>query len=240
MLGGYDVYMLDIVGCLYIDDVLMDEVQVVCDVVNLCEILLVVDGLIGQDVVNVVIEFDGKVGIFGVVLMWMDGDGCGGVVLLMCVVIGKLICFVGFGEKMDVIEVFDVQCVVGCIFGMGDIVVFVEKVQEVLEVEQVECMMKCFQKGLFNMNDLKNQLEQMQKMGGMQFIMGMMFGMNKMVKQVEVVGFDDSVLKCQVVLINLMMKKECVNFDMLQVSCKKCIVVGVGMEVFELNKFLKM
>lgn len=100
--------MLDIVGCLYIDQEFIQQVVDICDVVNLCEMLLVVDGLIGQDVVNVVIEFDDKIGVIGVMLSCMDGDGCGGVVLLMCVIIGKLICFVGFGEKMDVIEIFEV------------------------------------------------------------------------------------------------------------------------------------
>lgn len=239
-LGGYDVYMLDTAGRLHIDQVLMDEVQAVRDVANPRETLLVVDGLTGQDAVNVATEFDGKVGISGVVLTRMDGDGRGGAALSMRAVTGKPIRFVGLGEKMDAIEVFDAQRIAGRILGMGDIVALVEKAQEVLEVEQAERMMKRFQKGQFNMNDLKNQLDQMQKMGGMQSIMGMMPGMGKMAKQAEAAGFDDKAIRRQVALINSMTKRERANPDMLQASRKKRIASGAGMDVAELNRLLKM
>ncbi|WP_374423274.1 signal recognition particle protein [Paracoccus sp. (in: a-proteobacteria)] len=239
-LGGYDVYMLDTAGRLHIDQVLMDEVQAVRDVANPRETLLVVDGLTGQDAVNVATEFDGKVGISGVVLTRMDGDGRGGAALSMRAVTGKPIRFVGLGEKMDALETFDAQRIAGRILGMGDIVALVEKAQEVLEVEQAERMMKRFQKGQFNMNDLRNQLEQMQKMGGMQSIMGMMPGMGKMAKQAEAAGLDDSALRRQVALINSMTKKERANPDMLQASRKKRIALGAGMDVAELNRLLKM
>ena len=239
-LGGYDVYMLDTAGRLHIDQVLMDEVQAVRDVAAPRETLLVVDGLTGQDAVNVASEFDGKVGISGVVLTRMDGDGRGGAALSLRAVTGKPIRFVGLGEKMDAIEVFDANRIAGRILGMGDIVALVEKAQEVLEVEQAERMMKRFQKGLFNMNDLKGQLEQMMKMGGMQSIMGMMPGMGKMAKQAEAAGLDDKALKRQVALINSMTKKERANPDLLQASRKKRIAAGAGMEVSELNKLLKM
>ena len=239
-LGGYDVYMLDTAGRLHIDQVLMDEVQAVRDVANPRETLLVVDGLTGQDAVNVATEFDGKVGISGVVLTRMDGDGRGGAALSMRAVTGKPIRFVGLGEKMDAIEVFDAHRVAGRILGMGDIVALVEKAQEVLEVEQAERMMKRFQKGQFNMNDLKSQLEQMQKMGGMQSIMGMMPGMGKMAKQAEAAGFDDKAIRRQVALINSMTRKERANPDMLQASRKKRIAAGAGMDVAELNRLLKM
>ncbi|MFO1165591.1 MAG: signal recognition particle protein [Paracoccus sp. (in: a-proteobacteria)] len=239
-LGGYDVYMLDTAGRLHIDQVLMDEVQAVRDVANPRETLLVVDGLTGQDAVNVATEFDGKVGISGVVLTRMDGDGRGGAALSMRAVTGKPIRFVGLGEKMDALETFDAQRIAGRILGMGDIVALVEKAQEVLEVEQAERLMKRFQKGQFNMNDLRNQLEQMQKMGGMQSIMGMMPGMGKMAKQAEAAGLDDSALRRQVALINSMTKKERANPDMLQASRKKRIALGAGMDVAELNRLLKM
>ena len=239
-LGGYDVYMLDTAGRLHIDEVLMDEVQAVRDVASPRETLLVVDGLTGQDAVNVATEFDAKVGVSGVVLTRMDGDGRGGAALSMRAITGKPIRFVGLGEKMDALETFDAQRVAGRILGMGDIVALVEKAQQVLEVEQAERMMKRFQKGLFNMNDLKNQLEQMIKMGGMQSIMGMMPGMGKMAKQAESAGLDDKALKRQIALINSMTKKERANPDMLQASRKKRIAAGAGMEVSELNKLLKM
>ncbi|WP_134682079.1 signal recognition particle protein [Paracoccus ravus] len=239
-LGGYDVFMLDTAGRLHIDQVLMDEVQAVRDIANPRETLLVVDGLTGQDAVNVATEFDAKVGVSGVVLTRMDGDGRGGAALSMRSVTGKPIRFVGLGEKMDAIEVFDAHRIAGRILGMGDIVALVEKAQEVLEVEQAERMMKRFQKGLFNMNDLKNQLEQMQKMGGMQSIMGMMPGMGKMAKQAEAAGFDDKAIRRQVALINSMTKKERANPDLLQASRKKRIAAGAGMDVAELNRLLKM
>ena len=239
-LGGYDVYMLDTAGRLHIDEVLMDEVQAVRDAVAPRETLLVVDGLTGQDAVNVASEFDGKVGISGVVLTRMDGDGRGGAALSMRAVTGKPIRFVGLGEKMDALEVFDAQRVAGRILGMGDIVALVEKAQQVLEVEQAERMMKRFQKGMFNMNDLRSQLEQMQKMGGMGSIMQMMPGMAKMAKQAEEAGMDDTMIRRQIALINSMTKKERANPDLLQASRKKRIAAGAGLEVSELNRLLKM
>ncbi|WBU59177.1 signal recognition particle protein [Paracoccus albus] len=239
-LGGYDVYMLDTAGRLHIDEVLMDEVQAVRDVASPRETLLVVDGLTGQDAVNVATEFDGKVGISGVVLTRMDGDGRGGAALSMRAVTGKPIRFVGLGEKMDALESFDAQRVAGRILGMGDIVALVEKAQEVLEVEQAERMMKRFQKGMFNMNDLRAQLEQMQKMGGMGSIMQMMPGMQKMAKQAEDAGMDDTMIRRQIALINSMTKKERANPAILQASRKKRIAAGAGLEVSELNRLLKM
>ncbi|MRX51526.1 signal recognition particle protein [Paracoccus sp. S-4012] len=239
-LGGYDVFMLDTAGRLHIDEVLMDEVQQVRDVANPRETLLVVDGLTGQDAVNVASEFQDKVGISGVVLTRMDGDGRGGAALSMRAVTGKPIRFVGLGEKLDAIEPFEAERIAGRILGMGDIVALVEKAQQVLEVEQAERMMKRFQKGLFNMNDLRNQLEQMQKMGGLQSIMGMMPGMARMAKQADAAGMDDAAIRRQIALINSMTKKERANPEMLQASRKKRIAAGAGLEVSELNKLLKM
>ncbi|WP_127903806.1 signal recognition particle protein [Solirhodobacter olei] len=239
-LGGYDVYMLDTAGRLHIDEVLMDEVQAVRDAVNPRETLLVVDGLTGQDAVNVATEFDGKVGVTGVVLTRMDGDGRGGAALSMRAVTGKPIRFVGAGEKMDALETFEPDRVAGRILGMGDIVALVEKAQETLEAEQMERAMKRFQKGLFNMNDLKGQLDQMMKMGGMQSVMGMLPGMGKISKQADAAGLNDAMLRRQIALINSMTKKERAHPELLQASRKRRIAAGAGLEVSELNKLLKM
>ena len=239
-LGGYDVVMLDTAGRLHIDETLMDEVQQVRDVASPRETMLVVDGLTGQDAVNVATEFQDKVGISGVVLTRMDGDGRGGAALSMRAITGKPIRFVGLGEKMDAIEPFEAQRIAGRILGMGDIVSLVEKAQQVLEVEQAERMMRRFQKGLFNMNDLRSQLEQMQKMGGVQSIMGMMPGMQKMAKQAEAAGMDDQAIRRQIALINSMTRKERANPELLQASRKKRIAAGAGLDVAELNKLLKM
>jgi signal recognition particle subunit SRP54 len=238
-MGGYDVVFLDTAGRLHIDDVLMDEVQAVRDIASPRETLLVVDGLTGQDAVNVASEFNAKVGITGVVLTRMDGDGRGGAALSMRAVTGKPIRFVGMGEKMDALETFEAERVAGRILGMGDIVALVEKARESFEAEQSERMAKRFAKGLFNMNDLKMQLDQMLKMGGMQSIMGMMPGMGGMAKKAEAAGFDDKMLRHQIALINSMTKKERANPDLLQASRKRRIATGAGMEVSELNRLLK-
>ncbi len=239
-LGGYDVYMLDTAGRLQIDEVLMKEVEDVRDVVSPRETLLVVDGLTGQVAVEVAEEFDDKIGISGVVLTRMDGDGRGGAALSMRAVTGKPIKFVGLGEKMDALETFEPDRIAGRILGMGDIVSLVEKAQETIEAEQAEKMMKRFTKGQFNMNDLKMQLEQMLKMGGMEGLMGMMPGMKKMAAQADAAGLDDKMLKQQIALIQSMTKKERANPQLLQASRKKRIAAGAGMEVSDLNKLLKM
>lgn len=239
-LGGYDVYMLDTAGRLSIDDELMQQVEDVRDVATPRETLLVVDGLTGQDAVHTAENFDERIGISGVVLTRMDGDGRGGAALSMRAVTGKPIKFVGLGEKMDALETFEPDRIAGRILGMGDIVALVEKAQETIEAEQAERMMKRFQKGQFNMNDLKNQLEQMQKMGGMEGIMGMMPGMGKMKSQMAEAGFDDKIIRRQVALIQSMTKRERANPQLLQASRKKRIAAGAGLEVQELNRLLKM
>ncbi|MEC8580132.1 MAG: signal recognition particle protein [Pseudomonadota bacterium] len=239
-LGGYDVYMLDTAGRLSIDEELMAQVEAVRDVANPRETILVVDGLTGQDAVNTAQNFDDRIGITGVVLTRMDGDGRGGAALSMRAVTGKPIKFVGLGEKMDALETFEPDRVAGRILGMGDIVALVEKAQQTLEAEQAERMMKRFQKGQFNMNDLRMQLDQMMKMGGMEGMMSMMPGMGKMAKQMEGAGIDDRILKQQIALINSMTKKERANPQLLQASRKKRIAAGAGMEVSDLNKLLKM
>ena len=239
-LGGYDVFILDTAGRLHIDEFLMDEVQSVRDIAKPRETILVVDGLTGQDAVNVAEEFNGKIGISGVVLTRMDGDGRGGAALSMRAVTGQPIKFVGLGEKMDALEEFHPERVAGRILGMGDIVSLVEKAQDTIEAEQQEKMLKRFQKGQFSMNDLKSQLEQMMKMGGMEGVMGMMPGMGKMAKKVEEAGFDDKMIKRQIALIQSMTKRERAVPQILQASRKKRIAAGAGQEVSELNKLIKM
>ena len=239
-LGGYDVYMLDTAGRLSIDEELMTQVEAVRNVANPRETLLVVDGLTGQDAVNTAKNFDDRIGITGVVLTRMDGDGRGGAALSMRAVTGKPIKFVGLGEKMDALETFEPERIAGRILGMGDIVALVERAQETIEAEQAERMMRRFTKGMFNMNDLKMQLEQMMKMGGMQGVIGMMPGMAKASKQMEAAGIDDRILKQQVALIQSMTKKERANPALMQASRKKRVAKGAGLDVSDLNKLLKM
>jgi len=170
----------------------------------------------------------------------MDGDGRGGAALSMRAVTGKPIRFVGVGEKLDALEEFHPERVASRILGMGDIVALVEKAQETIEADQAAKMMKRFQKGQFNMNDLRSQLEQMIKMGGMQSLMGMMPGMGKMGKKMETSGFDNNSIKRQIAIIQSMTKKERANPLLLQASRKKRVSAGSGTEVPELNRLLKM
>ncbi len=238
-LGGYDVYILDTAGRLHIDEDLIAQAAAVRDVARPRETLLVVDGLTGQDAVNVATEFDAKIGVTGVVLTRMDGDGRGGAALSMRAITGKPIRFVGLGEKLDALETFEPERIAGRILGMGDIVALVERAQETIEAEQAERMMRRFQKGAFNMNDLRMQLEQMMKMGGMEGLMGMMPGAAKMKGKMDEAGLDDSILKRQIALINSMTKKERANPDILAASRKKRIAAGAGLEVSDLNKLVK-
>ena len=239
-LGGYDVIILDSAGRMQIDNELMSEIENIKKLSNPNETLLVADGLTGQEAVNVANAFNDRLNISGVILTRMDGDGRGGAALSMVSTIGKSIKFIGTGEKVDAIEEFHPDRIARRILGMGDIVSLVEKASETLEAEKAERSMRRFQKGLFNMNDLKNQLEQMQKMGGLKSLMGMMPGMGKLAKNIDDKSLDDSVIKRQIALIQSMTKKERLSPNLLQASRKKRIALGAGLEVPELNKLIKM
>jgi signal recognition particle subunit SRP54 len=149
------------------------------------EDLLVADALTGQDAVNLARNFDERVGITGLVLTRMDGDGRGGAALSMRAVTGKPIKLIGTGEKMDALEEFHPERIADRILGMGDIVSLVEKAQETIDAEKAQAMAKRMQKGAFDLNDLAEQIRQMQKLGGMGGLMGMMPGMGKMKKQMS-------------------------------------------------------
>ena len=239
-LGGYDVIILDSAGRMQIDDELMKEIETIKDLSNPNETLLIADGLTGQEAVNVASAFNDRLNISGVVLTRMDGDGRGGAALSMVSTIGRSIKFIGTGEKVEALEEFHPDRIARRILGMGDIVSLVEKASETLEAEKAERSMRRFQKGLFNMNDLKSQLEQMQKMGGLKSLMGMMPGMGKLTKNLDDKSLDDSVIKRQIALIQSMTKKERASPNLLQASRKRRIALGAGVEVPELNKLIKM
>ena len=239
-LGGYDVVMLDTAGRMHVNDELMAEVAAVRDAARPNETLLVVDGLTGQDAVNVAEQFEARLGITGVVLTRMDGDGRGGAALSMRAVTGKPIKFVGLGEKLDALEEFHPERVAGRILGMGDIVGLVEKAQEQIEADEAERMMRRFQKGRFDLNDLRGQLEQMLKMGGMQGIMGMLPGMGKLSKQMADANFDDKTIRRQIAITQSMTKRERRKPDLMQASRKRRVAAGSGLEVPEVNRLLKM
>ncbi|RUZ42028.1 signal recognition particle protein, partial [Mesorhizobium sp. M7A.F.Ca.CA.004.05.2.1] len=204
------------------------------------EVLLVADSLPGQDAVNLAKSFDERVGITGLVLTRMDGDGRGGAALSMRAVTGKPIKLIGTGEKMDGLEEFHPKRIADRILGMGDIVSLVEKAAENIDAEQAAAMAKKMQSGKFDLNDLAGQLQQMSKMGGMGGIMGMMPGMGKMKDQMAAAGLDDKMFGRQLAIISSMTKAERANPDLLKHSRKKRIAAGSGTDAAEINKLLKM
>ncbi|HTV70512.1 MAG TPA: signal recognition particle protein [Rhizobiaceae bacterium] len=239
-LGGHDVVILDTAGRTHIDEPLMLEMADIKKASGPHEILLVADSLTGQDAVNLARNFDARVGITGLVLTRMDGDGRGGAALSMRGVTGKPVKLIGTGEKMDALEEFHPKRIADRILGMGDIVSLVEKAAETIDAEKAAAMAKKMQSGKFDMNDLADQLSQMQKMGGMGGIMGMMPGMGKMKDQLANAGFDDRALKRQVAIISSMTKAERANPDTLKHSRKQRIAKGSGTDAAEINKLLKM
>ncbi|MEP0508998.1 MAG: signal recognition particle protein, partial [Aurantimonas coralicida] len=180
------------------------------------------------------------IGITGVVLTRMDGDGRGGAALSMRAVTGKPIKLIGTGEKMDALEDFHPSRIADRILGMGDIVSLVEKAAENIDAEKAAAMAKKMQSGKFDLNDLADQIGQMQKMGGMGGMMGLMPGMGKMKDQMSAAGLDDKMLKRQLAIISSMTAKERGNPDILKHSRKKRIAAGSGTSSAEINKLLKM
>ncbi len=239
-LGGHDIVILDTAGRTHIDEPLMVEMADIKKASAPHEILLVADSLTGQDAVNLAKSFDSRVGITGLVLTRMDGDGRGGAALSMRAVTGKPIKLIGTGEKMDALEEFYPKRIADRILGMGDIVSLVEKAAETIDAEQAAAMAKKMQSGKFDLNDLAQQLQQMSKMGGMGGIMGMMPGMGKMKDQLAAAGFDDKMFKRQLAIISSMTRAERANPDILKHSRKKRIAAGSGTDAAEINKLLKM
>ena len=239
-LGGYDVVLLDTAGRTSIDEPLMVEMADIKAAANPHEILLVADSLTGQDAVNLAQNFDGRVGITGLVLTRIDGDGRGGAALSMRAVTGKPIKLLGVGEKMDALEDFYPKRIADRILGMGDIVSLVEKASETIDAEQAAAMAAKMQKGLFDMDDLSSQLGQMSKMGGMGSIMKMMPGIGKMAKQIVAAGIDDNVFKKQQAIISSMTRQERKKPKLLNASRKKRIAAGSGSSVQEVNQLIKM
>jgi len=239
-LGGHDVVILDTAGRTHIDEPLMAEMAEIKKRTNPHEILLVADALTGQDAVNLARSFDERVGITGLVLTRMDGDGRGGAALSMRAVTGKPIKLIGTGEKMDALEEFHPRRVADRILGMGDIVSLVEKASENFDAEKAQVMAARMKAGKFDLNDMADQLGQMQKLGGMGGIMGMMPGMGKMKDQMSAAGMDDKTFARQLAIIGSMTKAERANPDVLKHSRKKRIAKGSGTDAAAINKLLKM
>lgn len=238
--GNYDVVMLDTAGRVTLDEALMAEVAEVKAATQPHEVLLVADSLTGQDAVNTAKAFDERVGLTGIVLTRADGDGRGGAALSMRAVTGKPIKLMGTGEKMDALEDFDPKRVAGRILGMGDVVALVEKAVENIDIEKAKATAEKMRKGAFDLDDLRDQLNQMQKLGGMNGLMGMLPGVAKVKNQIAAANIDDKVFKRQVAIINSMTRKERRNPKILDASRKRRVAAGSGTKVEEINRLLKM
>jgi signal recognition particle subunit SRP54 len=203
-------------------------------------VLLVADSLTGQDAVNLARAFDATVGLTGIVLTRVDGDGRGGAALSMRAVTGKPIKLIGTGEKLDALEDFHPDRIADRILGMGDIVSLVERAAATIDAEKAMRTAERMRKGAFDLNDLREQLEQMQKMGGLGGLMGMLPGVAKMKNQIAAAGLDDKLLKRQVAIIQSMTPEERRKPDVLKASRKKRVAAGSGAKVEDINKLLKM
>src|SRR5690349_17600864 len=240
-LQGYDVLMLDTAGRLHVDQALMDEMKAVASASEPNEVLLVADSVAGQDAVNVAKSFTDQVPLTGVILTRRDGDARGGAALSMRALTRKPIKSARTGEAIDKLEPFHPERVGGRILGMGDVVSLVERAQETIQAEEAEALAKKMAKGQFDLNDLRNQLRQMQKMGGLGALAGMLPGMNKIKNQVNESGvLEGNVLGRLDAIIGSMTPKERGKPDLLNAKRKIRVAKGSGTTVQEVNRLLKM
>ena len=239
-LGGYDVMLLDTAGRTTLDEEMMNEAAALKSAAQPHEVLLVADALTGQDAVNLAHSFDQRVGLTGIVLTRVDGDGRGGAALSMRAVTNKPIKLIGTGEKLDALEEFDAARIAGRILGMGDIVALVEKAAANIDAEKAMRAAEKLRKGKFDLADMREQLVQMQAMGGIGGLVGMMPGIAKMKNQIANAGLDDKILKRQIAIIDSMTPQERRNPDILKASRKKRIAAGSGTTPEHINKLLKM
>ena len=237
--GGFDVVLLDTAGRTTIDQALMDEVTQVRDAVSPVETLLVADAMTGQDAVATATAFQEKVGITGIALTRVDGDARGGAALSMRAVTGVPIKVMGVGEKTDAIEAFHAERIAGRILGMGDVVSLVEKATENVDEEEAERLAKRMMQGQFDLNDLLSQLRQLQKMGDMKGLLGMLPGVGKMAKQIKDADVDPKMIKRQEAILLSMTPRERTQPAVIKASRKKRIAAGSGTSVPDVNRLLK-
>ena len=237
--GGYDVIILDAAGRQHIDEALMNEVVAVKKIAEPTEVLLVADSMIGQEACNVAREFNEKVGLTGIILTRVDGSSRAGAALSMRIVSGAPIKFLGTGEKIDEFEEFHPDRLAGRILGQGDVVSLVEKTMEKIDRQEAEQMTRKMLKGKFDLEDMLAQLRQVQKLGSLSGIIGMLPGLAKFKNQIEQAGVGDNLVKRQEAIILSMTPEERRNPDIIKASRKKRIAAGAGVEVHEVNKLLK-
>jgi signal recognition particle subunit SRP54 len=233
---NYNVIIIDTAGRLAIDEAMMDEISNIKQAVTPHEILFVVDAMTGQDAVNTAKAFNDKLDFDGVVLTKLDGDTRGGAALTIKSVVEKPIKFVGIGEKMDALDVFHPERMASRILGMGDIVSLVEKAQEQFDVEEAHKLQKKIAKNTFNFNDFISQINQIKKMGNIKDLVGMIPGMDKAMKDVDI---NDDAFKGLEAIISSMTTYERENPDSINGSRRKRIALGSGNSIQEVNRLIK-
>jgi signal recognition particle subunit SRP54 len=238
-LQGFDVLILDTAGRTTLDEAMMAEAAEIARIAAPTETILVADSLTGQDAVRTARAFHERLPLTGLILTRADGDGRGGAMLSMRAVTGLPIKFLGAGEKIDALDVFDARRVAGRILGQGDIVALVEKAAQDFDQAKAERTAKRLAKGQFDLDDLAEQFRQMQRMGGLGGIMGLLPGVAKMKKQLDEANVDDRMVVRQLSIIGSMTKQERKKPDMLQASRKRRIAAGAGVDVAEVNRLLK-
>ena len=233
---GYDVLIVDTAGRLAIDEQMMNEIAAIKKAISPSETLFVVDSMTGQDAVNTAKEFNDRLDFDGVILTKLDGDARGGAALTIRSVVDKPIKFIGTGEKMDALDVFHPARMADRILGMGDVVSLVERAQAQYDEQEARRLSKKIAKNQFDFNDFISQLEQIKKMGSMKELMGMIPGMDKALKNVEI---SDDAFKPIEAMISSMTPYERANPGCLNGSRKERIAKGSGRTIVELNRFLK-
>ena len=238
-LQGYDVLILDTAGRTTLNEAMMAEAAEIARIATPSETLLVADSLTGQDAVRTATAFHERLPLTGLILTRADGDGRGGAALSMRAVTNLPIKFLGTSEKIDGLEVFDAARVAGRILGQGDIVALVERATQDLDVAKAEAMAKRLAKGQFDLDMMSEQFAQMKAMGGMQGLMGMLPGVQKIKKQIADANISDKALDRQSAIISSMTKLERKKPDILAASRKRRIAAGAGVDVSEVNRLLK-
>ncbi|HOI14989.1 MAG TPA: signal recognition particle protein [Geobacteraceae bacterium] len=237
--SGYDTVIFDTAGRLQIDEALMEELVRIKAVAEPREILLVADAMTGQEAVNVATGFDERLGLTGFVLTKLDGDAKGGAALSIKAVTGKPIKFVGLGEKLDALDVFHADRLVSRILGMGDVLTLIEKAQSTIDIKEAQKLQHKLKKNQYDLEDFRNQLQQMKKMGSLESIMGLIPGMGKMMKQMEGAQPSEKELKRIEAIIDSMTREERANPGIINGSRRLRISKGSGTSVQEVNQLLK-
>ena len=233
---SYTVVIVDTAGRLAVDEEMMNEIANLKQAINPDETLFVVDSMTGQDAVNTAKEFNDRLDFDGVVLTKLDGDTRGGAALSIRTVVTKPIKFVGTGEKMEAIDVFHPERMADRILGMGDVVSLVERAQQQFDEKQARELEKKIRKNKFDFNDFMNQIQQIKKMGNIKELAGMIPGVGKAIKDIDI---DDNAFKGIEAIINSMTPKERANPDIINQSRKLRIAKGSGTKLEEVNRLLK-